>query len=59
MTNMTITVTQSVGTEFGTSGSVVTETKVFNSLVDFNTFVSVLRSFDAENEIVSVHFDCK
>ena len=56
---MIITVKQAIGSEFGTTGNPVTETKVFRSIVEYNEFISTLKSFDAENEIVSVHWDCK
>ena len=56
---MTITVTINVGMEFGTSGKMVTETKVFDSIVDFNTYQHLLKEFDDSDSIVSVAWDCK
>jgi hypothetical protein len=56
---MTITVTINAGREFGADGKPVHETKVFTSTVDFQAYVRLLESFDAADEIVSTHFDCK
>lgn len=58
---MTITVKQITGYLFGEkrNGDEVVETKTFTSQVDFNSFMQTLEQFDAQDEIVSVHFDCK
>lgn len=56
---MTITVKINAGLEFGTSGKPVIESKVFTNSVDFQAFMEIQRDFDAEDEIVSVNFDCK
>jgi hypothetical protein len=58
-TKMAITVTVNVGLDFGTSGKMVTETKVFDSIVDFNTYQNLLKEFDDSASIVSVAWDCK
>ena len=56
---MTIIATVNVGREFGNAGKMVTEDKVFTNLVDFDKFMATLRDFDAEDEVVSVKWDCK
>ena len=57
---MTITATVKIGTEFGTfGGKDVTESKVFTSIVDYQRWLGTMRQFDAEDEIVSVKWDCK
>jgi hypothetical protein len=56
---MTITATVKVGFEFGTSGRMVTETKVFTSMVDYQAFMSLKKEFDAEDEVINVKWDCK
>ena len=56
---MTITAKVQVGFEFGPGSKPVTESKVFTSQVDFDKFVMLLKEFDAEDEIVSVEFDCR
>ena len=55
---MKITATIITGREFGTSGKVMTTEKVFTSLVAWNKYLTMLREFDAEDEIVSVSWDC-
>lgn len=55
---MTITVTVNVGLEFETSGKMVTETKVFDNSVDFQSFMAIQREFDAEDDVVSVKWEC-
>jgi hypothetical protein len=56
---MTITVKHVDGYEFGDKNYPVIETEVFLNRVDFDRFVQLKKEFDAEDEIVSVHFDCK
>lgn len=56
---MTITATVVVGFEFGTNGKQVTENKVFTNIVDFNAFMASKKDFDAEDEVLSVKWDCK
>lgn len=55
---MTITATVNVGLEFGTEGKMVTESKIFASVVDFEKFMSIQREFEAEDEVVSVKWEC-
>ena len=57
---MKITATVKIGAEFGSfGGKDVTETKVFTSIADYERWLSMMRQFDAEDEIVSVNWDCK
>ena len=56
---MTIIVKVITGQEWGTTGSLTIETKVFTSLVDLNSFLSMMESFDAMDEIESIQFDCQ
>ena len=56
---MTITVKTNNGMEFGTSGKMLVGIKVFTSQVDFDTFLTLMKEFDAEDEILGVHFDCR
>lgn len=56
---MTITVKTNDGLEFGTTGQMIVGTKVFTSQVDFDTFLTTLIEFDAEDEILSVNYDCR
>ena len=55
---MKITATVNVGLEFGTDGNMVTESKVFTSVVDFEKFMAMQREFDTEDEVVSVKWEC-
>ena len=56
---MKITATVKIGTEFGSfGGSDVTETKVFTTIVDYERWIRTMQEFDAEDEIVSVKWDC-
>ena len=57
---MTITATVKIGTEFGAfGGKDVTEAKVFTTIADYERWLGTMRQFDAEDEIVSVKWDCK
>ena len=57
---MKITATVKIGTEFGSfGGKDVTETKVFTNIADYDRWLCMMRQFDAEDEIVSVKWDCK
>ena len=57
---MTITATVKIGTEFGAfGGKDVTEAKVFTTIADYERWLGMMRQFDAEDEIVSVKWDCK
>ena len=57
---MTITATVKIGTEFGVfGGKDVTEAKVFTTIADYERWLRTMRQFDAEDEIVSVKWDCK
>ena len=57
---MKITATVKIGTEFGSfGGKDVTEAKVFTNIADYERWLCTIRQFDAEDEIVSVKWDCK
>jgi len=57
---MKITVTvKAVGMYFGKLVSEPTETKVFDSIVDFNAYQNLCEQFDDSESIVSVAWDCK
>lgn len=56
---MSITVKVFVGLEFGTDGKPVTEDKVFSNSVDFQSFMTLKKEFNAEDEVLSVKWDCK
>ena len=56
---MTIIVKVVTGQEWGTTGSLSIEEKVFTSLVDLNKFLTMMESFDAMSEIESIQFDCQ
>lgn len=56
---MVITVKTNAGRDFGTDGVMTIGTIVFTSQVAFDEFVTTLQSFDAEDEIFSVNFDCR
>jgi hypothetical protein len=56
---MTITVKHISGYEFSDKKYPITEIEVFSNRVDFDRFVRFKKEFDAEDEIISVHFDCK
>lgn len=56
---MTIKVKVAIGNEFGDlGGKMVSEEKVFTSIVDFNAFVEMQKEFDAEDEILEVKWEC-
>jgi hypothetical protein len=55
---MKITAIISIGLEFGTDGNVVTESKTFTSIVEFESFMASKREFDAEDEVLSVKWEC-
>jgi hypothetical protein len=55
---MKITVKHHTGYEFGDTHPVY-ETIRFENTVDFERFLKLKREFEAEDEIVSISYDCR